>query len=80
MKLRQGKARSSEEENKQSVHAKESETLTVNLSSEPLRKSSVVLNHENLRLLAILHESLVSLHSVHHRSLIPRLLLAWERG
>ena len=95
MRLRQGKAHATEEENKQSVFAKvgitytllpssdpalppslpsslppqESETLTNNLGSELLKKTNVVLNHENLRLLAILHESLVRMPSLHSLSL-----------
>ena len=44
----------------QSVYAKESVTLTKNLGSDLLRQSHVMLNHENLRMLAIFHESLVS--------------------
>ncbi len=46
-------------EKMQSVYAKESVTLTNNLGSDLLRQSHVMLNHENLRMLAIFHESLV---------------------
>ena len=49
-------------EKMQSVYAKESTTLTNNLGSDLLRQSHVMLNHENLRMLAILHESLVSVY------------------
>ena len=62
MKLRQGnRSRGGGEERMQSVYAKESETLTKNLGSEPVYSYNVVLNHENLRLIAILHESMVSI-------------------
>ena len=44
----------------QSVFTKESEILTKNIGSEPLRRNNVVLSHENLRMIAILHESVVS--------------------
>ena len=43
----------------QSVFAKESEILTKNIGSEPLRRNNVVLSHENLKMIAILHESMV---------------------
>ncbi len=46
-------------EKMQSVYAKESKTLTSNLGNDILRQSHVMLNHENLRMLAIFHESLV---------------------
>ena len=59
MKLRQGGKGWGDEEGKISVYTRESETLCNNLGSEPLRRGSVVLNAENLRLLAILHESMV---------------------
>ena len=49
-------------EKMQSVYAKESATLTNNLGSDLLRQSHVMLNHENLRMLAVLHESLVSVY------------------
>ena len=62
MRLRQGKPQrlGGEEEMKQTIYARESETLTANLGAELLRRSNIVSSHENLRLLAILHESLVS--------------------
>ena len=44
----------------QSVFAKESEVLTKNIGSEPLRRNNVVLSHENLKMIAVLHESMVS--------------------
>lgn len=54
------KAKGGEEDRLQTVYSKESELLT-KLLSEPLRKDNVILNHDNLRLLAILHESMVGL-------------------
>lgn len=62
MKLHQGsKSRGAEDDRMHSVYTKESETLTKNLGSEPIYRNNVVLNHENLRLIAILHESMVSI-------------------
>lgn len=60
MKLRQGgKGKGwGDEDGNISIYTRESETLCNNLGSEPLRRGSVVLNAENLRLLAILHESM----------------------
>ena len=55
IKVRQSKG---EDDRLQTVYSKESELLTKQLS-EPLRRQNVILNHESLRLLAILHESLV---------------------
>ena len=64
MKIRQGlKFKGGEDERTQSVYTKESELLTKNLS-EPLRKHNVVLSHDNLRLLAIMHESLVCVNTL----------------
>lgn len=57
---RQGKSRSTAAEEMQSVYAKESEILTKNIGSEPLRRNNVVLSHESLKMIAILHESMVS--------------------
>ena len=56
---RQGKSRCTAAEEMQSVYAKESEILTKNIGSEPLRRNTVVLSHESLRMIAVLHESMV---------------------
>ena len=48
-----------EEERVQAVHCKEVAMLMQTLS-EPLNKYSIIQNHDDLRLLAIVHESLVS--------------------
>ncbi len=59
MKVRQGlKIRGGEDERLQSVYTKESELLTKNISGQ-LQKHDVILSHDNLRLLAIIHESMV---------------------
>lgn len=52
------KGQGAEEDSVQSLYSKESEVLTAKIA-EPLRKQDVILNHDSLRLLAILHESLV---------------------
>ena len=59
---RQGKSRGTGTagEEMQTFFTKESEILTKNIGSEPLRRNNVVLSHENLRMIAILHESVVS--------------------
>ena len=57
---RQGKSRGTAGEEMQTFFTKESEILTKNIGSEPLRRNNVVLSHENLRMIAILHESMVS--------------------
>lgn len=57
IKVKQGKG--PEDERINTVYSKESELLTKQLQ-EPLRQHNVILSHENLRLLAIMHESLVS--------------------
>ena len=49
-----------EEERLQSVYTKESEMLTKNIT-DPLGKHDVILKHDNLRLLAIIHQSMVSI-------------------
>ena len=61
MKLHQGgKGKGwGDDDGRSSIYTRESETLCKNLGAEPLRRGSVILNAENLRLLAILHESLV---------------------
>lgn len=56
---RQGRSKGTAAEEMQAVYAKESEVLTKNIGSEPLRRNNVVLSHENLRMIAILHESMV---------------------
>lgn len=59
IKVRQRlKAKGGEDDRVQTVYAKESELLT-GILTEPLRKHNVILSHDNLRLLAIMHESLV---------------------
>ena len=58
---RQGRSKGTAAEELQAVYAKESEVLTKNIGSEPLRRNNVVLSHENLRMVAILHESMVSM-------------------
>ena len=59
IKVRQRlRAKGAEEDRIQTVYSKESELLT-SLVSEQLRKHNVILSHDSLRLLAILHESLV---------------------
>lgn len=55
IKVKQGKG--PEDERINTVYSKESELLTKQLQ-EPLRQHNVILSHENLRLLAIMHESL----------------------
>ena len=52
-----------EEESVQDVHCKEAAILMQRLT-EPLRKHNIILSHDNLRLLAIIHESLVSIYLV----------------
>ena len=59
VKVRQFKGKAGEDERFLTVYNKEAELLTKHIS-EPLRQHNVILSHENLRLLAILHESLVS--------------------
>lgn len=56
---RQGRSKGTAAEEMQAVYAKESEVLTKNIGSEPLRRNNVVLGHENLKMIAILHESMV---------------------
>ncbi len=56
---RQGRSKGTAADEMQAVYAKESEVLTKNIGSEPLRRNNVVLSHENLRMVAILHESMV---------------------
>ena len=56
---RQGRSKGTAAEEMQAVYAKESEVLTKNIGSELLWRNNVVLNHENLRMIAILHESMV---------------------
>ena len=56
---RQGRSKGTAAEELQAVYAKESEVLTKNIGSEPLRRNNVVLSHESLRMIAILHESMV---------------------
>ena len=56
---RQGKSRGTATEELQSVFAKESEILTKNIGSEPLRRNTIVHGHESLRMIAVLHESMV---------------------
>ena len=41
--------------------SKESELLIANLGSEQLRKNNILLDHNTMKLIGILHESLVSL-------------------
>ena len=60
---RQGRSKGTAAEELQAVYAKESEVLTKNIGSEPLRRNNVVLSHENLRMVAILHESMVGRYS-----------------
>ena len=52
------KAKGGDEDRIQTVYSKESDLMTDRLT-EPLRKHNVILSHDNLRLLAIMHESLV---------------------
>ena len=40
--------------------SKESELLIANLGSEQLRKNNILLDHNTMKLIGILHESLVS--------------------
>lgn len=63
IKVRQStKVKGSDEERVQNVYVQESELLMKHLS-DPIRRHNVVLNHDNFRLLAILHESLVCTNS-----------------
>ena len=56
--MKQGKAKAAEDDRINTVYSKESELLMKQIQ-EPLRQHNVILSHENLRLLAIMHESLV---------------------
>lgn len=56
---RQGRSKGTAADEMQAVYAKESEVLTKNIGSEPLRRNNVVHSHESLRMIAILHESMV---------------------
>ena len=58
LKLYQSTPNPSDDETKQVLQ--ESELLMSNLGTEPLRKTNVLLDHDTVRLLGILQESLVS--------------------
>ena len=59
MKLYQSIPNPSDDETKQVLQ--ESELLISNLGTETLRKTNVLLDHSTVKLLGILHESLVSI-------------------
>lgn len=78
IKVRQ-RQKPKEEDRVQTVYSKESEFLISSLK-DPLQKHNVILNHDNLRLLAMLHESLVCYCGYYHKSILWMAFQDWFSG